>query len=252
MSNESAVFKQTATAYLPFASFTPASKLAAGFSFAVCVSLLTHHTLALIACIIPLFLAIAGRLPILMLLKKLVPMNLFFIFLWLFLPLDLSSGTLTFSRAGVELAALITLKGNAIAAMLLALLGTSTVSETCRGLLKLHLPEKLVTLLLLTYSNITHMKQEYVKISAAAKLRGFVSVRSLASYKTTAYLAGMLLVRSWQRAQRINKAMHLRGFSGQYPLLDLPPATPYNKYGWVFCRSMCLISISLLLINIFI
>lgn len=252
MSNESAILKQTATAYLPLASFTPASKLAAGFSFAVCVSLLTNHTLAFIACIIPLFLVIAGRLPILILVKKLLPVNFFFIFLWLFLPLDLSSGALTFSRAGVALAALITLKGNAIAAMLLALLGTSTVSETCRGLLNLHLPEKLVTLLLLTYSNIAHMKQEYAKISAAAKLRGFVSVRTFASYKTTAYLAGMLLVRSWQRAQRINQAMRLRGFSGQYPLLDLPPATPYNKYGGVFCRCICLLSISLVLTNIFI
>ena len=258
MLNETVILKPTPpesstapTVCLPLATLPPAAKLAAAFSFAVAVSLLSSHAVALAACAVPLLLAIAGRLLLVQLAKKLIPVNFFFIFLWIFLPLRLSPDTyFSYTQSGVELAALITLKGNAIAATLLILLGTSTVSETCRGLLKLRLPEKLVTLLLLTYTNLAYMKGEYAKISTAAKLRGFTPTRTWHSYKTTAYLVAMLLIRSWQKAQRVGKAMRLRGFSGQYPLLDLPPATPYNSHGTLFCSSLCIISVLLIFTDI--
>lgn len=251
MLRESVQFESVTTALVPLSSISPTAKLAAVFVFTVCVSLLSHHSVALVACVIPFLLSIAARLPLKALLKKLLPINFFFIFLWLLLPLSFSSGTFSYSHSGVELAALITLKGNAIAAMLLMLTGTSTINESCRGLLKLRLPEKLVTLLLLTHSNLDYMMKEYVKISTAAKLRGFVSTSTWTSYKTSAYLAAMLLVRSLQRAQRVSKAMRLRGFAGKYPLLELPPNIPY-RYGQLFFVGICFSSITLLLADIFI
>ena len=251
MAPDSATLEPGASAVLPLPSFAPAAKIAAAVAFSVCASLLSRHGTALAACCIPFLLAVAGRLPVKTLLRRLVPINFFFIFLWAFLPIRLSAGALMLSGSGFELAALITLKGNAVAAMLLTLVGTSTVGESCRGLLRLRLPEKLVTLLLLTYSNLAHMMKEHAKIAAAAKLRGFTSASSLAGCKTAAYLAAMLLARSWQRSGRVGNAMRLRGFSGKYPLLELPPAIPYNKYGSRFFMSVCFGSILLLFIDIF-
>lgn len=234
----------------PLSAFSPAVKLAAVFIFAICVSLLTRHDLALAACAVAFSFAMAGRLSLAWLLRKLLPINFFFIFLWIFLPINFSSGTLAFSLSGVKLAALITLKGNAVATLLLALVGTSTISESCRGLLALRLPEKLVTLILLTYSNLSQMQKEYEKILAAAKLRCFVPRKSFATYRTTAYLVAMLLVRSWQRSQRVNKAMRLRGFSGRYPLLALPPAIAYSERGFLLCGGVAAISLCLLCCDI--
>ncbi len=230
----------------PLTVFSPAVKLAATFIFALCVSLLTHPSLALASCVIAFSFAMAGRLSLTWLLRKLLPINFFFIFLWFLLPLNFSSGALSLSLSGVKLAALITLKGNAVALLLLAFVGTSTPSESCRGLLTLRLPEKLVTLVLLTYANLSQMQREYDKIVAAAKLRCFVPTKSFATYKTTAYLVAMLLVRSWQRSQRVNKAMRLRGFSGRYPLLALPPKIPYNERGFLLFGGVAAISLSLL------
>lgn len=250
MPRESALFKPQTTALVTLAAVPPAIKIAAVLGYAVCASLLQGHGAALAASSLPWLLALAGRLPLGLLARRLVPVNIFFVFFWLFLPINMASGSLAFSRSGVELAALITLKGNAVAAMLLVLLGSSTVSESCRGLLRLHVPEKLVTLLLITYSNLAHMHREYATILAAAKLRGFVAGKTLSSYKTTAWLAAMLLVRSWQRAQRVNKAMLLRGFSGQYPLLELPPAVPYNAHGMLFFAVLGFLSAALLLVDV--
>ena len=251
MTTNSVTLEPGTPAVLPLPSFPPAAKIATAFTFSVCVSLLSKHGAAIAACCIPILLAVAGRLPVKILLRRLIPINIFFVFLWVFLPIHLSAGALTLSRSGFELAALITLKGNAVAAMLLVLLGTSTVGESCRGLLQLQLPEKLVTLLLLTYSNLAHMMREYTKIMTAAKLRGFNPTSSLACCKTTAYLVAMLLVRSWQRSQRVDKAMRLRGFAGHYPLLELPPVIPYNKYGVFFFMSVCFCLILLLFADLF-
>lgn len=236
----------TANLSSPLSVFSPAAKLAATFIFTICVSLLTKHSLALAACSIALFFAILGRLSLPKLLRKLLPINFFFLFLWLFLPLNISSGSLSFSLSGIKLAALITLKGNAVAIFLLAVVGTSTVSESCRGLLTLCLPEKLVTLVLLTYANLAQMQREYDNILDAAKLRCFVPKKSFATYRTTAYLVAMLLIRSWQRSQRVNKAMRLRGFSGRYPLLALPPSIPYSRYSGLLSGGVGALSMALL------
>ena len=40
------------------------------------------------------------------------------------------------------------------------------------------------------------------------------------SYRTFGYLVGMLLVRSFDRSERVLAAMKCRGFRGQYWLLD--------------------------------
>jgi cobalt/nickel transport system permease protein len=48
------------------------------------------------------------------------------------------------------------------------------------------------------------------------KMRGFVPRSDIHTYRCYAYLVGMLLVRSYDRAERINQAMLLRGFSGRY------------------------------------
>lgn len=246
VAHEARLLNPGSGALVPLAAFKPAVKLAATFCFAFCVSLLSKHSTAALACCMALLVAIAGRLPYSNLLRKLVPINIFFIFLWIFLPISFSSGTFSLSRSGLELAALITLKSNAIALMLLALLGTSSVSESCRGLLALRAPEKLVTLLLLTYTNLFRMKDEYERLSTAAKLRGFTPGKTLAGYKAIAYLAAMLLVRSWQRSLRVHAAMRLRGFSGRYPLLELPPAVPYSPYGVFFLLALCLGAFTLL------
>lgn len=252
MGHDSAILKAAVITRSPLAIMSPACKLAAGLIFAVCISFLSHHVIALLACAVSLLLTVTSRIPLLMLGKRLIPVNFFFIFLWFLLPLNFSSGSFSFSHSGLEHVALITLKGNAIAAMLIILTGTSTINETCRGLIKLHLPEKLVTLLLLTYTNIAYMTQEYAKISTAAKLRGFASNKTITSYKTIAYLAAMLLVRSWQRSQRVSKAMRLRGFSGKYPLLESSFALPYSKHGEIFFAGIAFTAVMLLLADLFI
>jgi cobalt/nickel transport system permease protein len=227
------------------ASVIPATrKLLSAFIFSICVSLLGNIAAACAACLVSLLLILLFRLPWRRLLKILLPVNFFFLFLWIMLPLSIFApgsgqepgfasgqavllfnlGPFYFYQSGLLLAALITLKGNAIAAMLLALAGTSGISENCRALRRLHVPEKLVMLLLITHSNLGLLAQEAKVIRQAAKLRGFTPRTSPSGYRTLAWLVGLLLVRAWQRAKRVEEAMLLRGFNGRFPLLHLDGA----------------------------
>ena len=243
MNFEAAFAGHAAPAPFPLTGLSPAEKLAAAAIFSVGTSLLTHPLPALAACLVPLILAGAGRLPWRTLGARLLPVNFFFLFLWATLLPDLSTGSL--SPTGLRLAALITIKGNAVAAALLVLVGTTGLSSSCRALLRFHIPEKLVTLLLLTSGQIAAMADAYAGLFRAARLRGFRPGAFPASWRTTAYLLTMLLLRSWQRSRRVATAMRLRGFSGRFPLLAPSHAASNPLAGHCLLAAICVITVLL-------
>jgi len=52
------------------------------------------------------------------------------------------------------------------------------------------------------------------------RIRGFKPSTAVHTYKTFGYLIGMLLIRSFERSERIYNAMLCRGFHGRFFLLD--------------------------------
>ena len=155
-------------------------------------------------------------------LRRLLLANFFIFALWLFLPFSyagtplLHLGPFTATVAGVEAAARITIKANAILLAFVALVATMPVATLGHALRCLAVPEKLVYLLLFTYRYIHVMEQEYHRLHNAAVIRGFQPKTDRHTYKTYAYLVGMLLVRSLARAERVHDAMLCRGFQGRF------------------------------------
>lgn len=208
-------------------SIAAQKKLPAALLLSLAFCLLSRPMPAFGACAVSvLLLAISGLAPA-YIGKRIAAINIFFLFLWLVLPFSLSPapdafaeiGPLSVRSSGLNMALLITLKGNAIALALLALAGSSPFPEIAHALAAMGVPQKLVVLLLLTHSNLERMAREYQRVFQAAKLRGFVPKTSPAAYATYASLIGLLLVRSWQRAQRAEEAMRLRCFCGRFPLI---------------------------------
>ncbi len=244
------------TAFLPLQALDPAPKLTAALVFAVLVSCLHGAAASALACLVPLAVALSGGLPFGALARRLLAVNLFFLFLWVFLPLSLDAdaadavflaGPLVWRRSGFALALAITLKGNAIACAILALAASSSVNACGRALLRLGLPAKLVTLMLLTHANIRLMRRESKRLHEAAKLRGFAVTASLRAWRTAAYLAAMLLLRAWERAERVGLAMRLRGFNGTFPLLAADEHAPETRAkGMALAAFVCVMATVLL------
>jgi len=159
-------------------------------------------------------------------LRRLLPLEILLFLLLLILPIAtpgtacLRLGLLDFSEEGLVLGARIALKGNAIVLALVTLVGTMEATTLGHALAHLRVPQKLAHLLLLTVRYLDVLHQEYRRMRAAMKVRCFRPAVDLHTYRTFGYLVGMLLVRSFDRSERIMAAMKCRGFQGRFYMLD--------------------------------
>jgi len=154
--------------------------------------------------------------------QRLVLVNGLILLLWVVVPLTYGAqpifqiGPLSLSRGGMILAARITLKSNAILLTFIALIATMTFATLGYALKQLRVPDKIIHLLLMNYRYIFVIEQEYQRLIRAAKIRGFQPKTNLHTYRTYAYVIGMLLVRATSRAHRVHQAMLCRGFKGTF------------------------------------
>ncbi|HWR90780.1 MAG TPA: cobalt ECF transporter T component CbiQ [Desulfobacterales bacterium] len=155
-------------------------------------------------------------------LKRLLVVNGLVLFIWVVVPFTFPGETLVrigplgAAREGVELATQITLKSNAIVLALIALVATMPFATVGHALHRLRVPDKIVHLLLMTYRYIFVLEQEYLRLARAAAIRGFRPGTNLHTYRTYAYLVGMLFVKAIDRAERVRWAMLCRGFKRKF------------------------------------
>ena len=223
---------------------------ATAISFILAVSMAFQTLLAALALSF-LFIGIA-RLSLPGVLKRVGVVLGFIVLIWLVLPLTFEGdtlfhiGPLKVMRPGVVLSAQITLKSITILLVFIASIATMTVTTLGHALNTLRLPDKLVFLLLITYRYFFVIEQEYHRLLTAVKMRGFKSQTNMHTYKTFAYLIGMLFVRASDRAERVHQAMKCRGFNGKFhSLRTFPP----HRRNAVFSSIMCVIILSLLVLE---
>ena len=204
------------------AGFDPRLKVVSLAVFSILVAL-CHQWPALVSSgILALVLVALSGISLMETLRRLVPVNTMVLFLWVFLPFSVKGqgiyvlGPLTASREGVELALLITMKANVMMLMFISFAATTPVMTAGQALDRLGLPYKLVHLFFFTYRYIHVIYSEYNTLRTAMTVRGFVPKTSVHTYRSYAYLVGMLLVRSSDRAERVYRAMICRGFNGRF------------------------------------
>ena len=169
-----------------------------------------------------LLLIVLARLNVQEVAKRLAVVNGLILFFWLVLPLTFEGkplfylGPLAVTREGVILSAQITLKSNAILLAFISLIASMSIATLGHAMNRLYIPDKIVHLFLLTYRYIFVIDQEYQRLSRSAKIRSFRPGTNAHTYRTYAYLIGILFVRASARAQRVHQAMLCRGFKGKF------------------------------------
>lgn len=130
-------------------------------------------------------------------------------------------GSLDGIRAAAPAALSVAAKGYA-AVLLLAFLTLSTpLSDLLAALRGLGAPKSFNLILGLMYRYTHLLAEEYRRMERARDSR---SVRPLARRRVTLYgrPLGALILRSWDRAERVHAAMLARGFHGAWPTLRRP------------------------------
>jgi len=200
----------------------PRGKIVVVGIFAVLMAAAKSYAATLAGLALALICLSLTRLPWKKVIVRLLVINSFIFFLWFVLPFTYPGevvwrfGPLAATRQGLIYSALITLKSNVIVIACIALIATVPVVTLGQSLQNLWLPDKLCHLLLFTYRYLYVLEQEYHRLVQALKIRGFQPRTDLHTYRTYAYLAAMLLVRSYDRADCVYQAMRCRGFHGTF------------------------------------
>ncbi len=202
----------------------PRVKILLALGFAVIVALTYSFRVLFLAALFVLVCLSLSGLSLRFVLQRVALVNLFLVLVVFTLPFT-TPGTLWFSvgpfkvsHDGASLALLVFLKSNLIVLATIALLYSSSVFELAHALHHLRVPDKLVQLLFFTFRYLHVLEQEFLHLKEAALLRGFRPRTSLFTYRITAYLVGNLIVRSYDRSQRVYEAMLCRGFQGTFPV----------------------------------
>lgn len=204
----------------------PRLRVLATLAFALAVLSLGRLSLLLVALLLAGGIALAAGLSPRQIFKRLLALEGFMLVLLILLPFSvpgesvLQLGAFSASREGLQQAAAILLRANAIVLALLALVGTLEPVVLGHALAQLRVPDKLVHLFLFTVRYLGLLHGEYRRLRQAMRTRGFVARSDAHTWRSLGWLTGMLLVRSLERSQRIVEAMKCRGFNGRFYLLD--------------------------------
>ncbi|KXS37478.1 MULTISPECIES: cobalt ECF transporter T component CbiQ [unclassified Candidatus Frackibacter] len=172
------------------------------------------------------FFLVSAKLDLKQVLKRLLVINTFIFFMWLFIPFTYPGdslfqiGPLSASWAGIIYATKITIRSNTIMIAVISLLSTSTISSLMHAMKCLYVPEKLIYLFFFVYRYLYVISDEFNSLHNSMKVRGFKPETSLHCYKNYAYLVGMLIIKSYERSIRVYRAMLARGFKGKIYIND--------------------------------
>lgn len=128
------------------------------------------------------------------------------------------------------------------------LMNTSTMTGIMHGMRSIGIPKDLVNILISTYRYIFLYRADLKKLMTSARLRGFSLQKGFKHGLTSADILLTLIIRSYEQSQRVTAAMRLRGFTGDYKILEHYKTKPIDiiLFILVFICSSIIIILELL------
>ena len=200
----------------------PRFKILSATLLIVVTAVLNNFRSVLLVSVFAAFSVSIARLKLKHILYRLFFPNALIIVLWLFIPFSTSGDTLftlfglNATWQGIDKALLITIKCNTILLVLISYISTTSTIVLGQALSRLGVNRKLSYILFFFCRYLEVIYSELQRLSDSLKVRGFRPSTNMHTYKTFANLVGMLLVRSWERSERIYSAMICRGFNGDF------------------------------------
>ncbi|EDQ00177.1 cobalt ECF transporter T component CbiQ [Shewanella benthica] len=148
------------------------------------------------------------------------------------------------SEPGIKMAMMILLKANIVMLAVMALSAGIDAITLGKVLVELGVPRRFALLMQFTVRYIEVLYLEFYRLRQAMKIRGFKPGNNMHTWRSYGYLFGVLLVRAFDRADRISQAMRCRGFRGHF-LSHEPSRVPrcdfviFFSYLLVICFIFC-------------
>ncbi len=203
----------------PIHRWHPRAKFLTLFALIIAFSLVRDLRLAPIMVLITAGLYALSSLPLHFAVSRLRYPGMFLLVLIIILPLFTGQtviaqvGPLSVRAEGVEYMLLVVSRFVSILTISLLIFGTSSFLTNVRTLRGLGIPSLLADMLLLTLRYVFEIAASFAQMQIAMRLRGFAITRL--NRRGAAQIAGLLaslFIRSYEQAERVYKAMRLRGY----------------------------------------
>lgn len=156
------------------------------------------------------------------LIKRLLILELFVLLLTLSLPFTTPGSPLFFvmgnplSAEGILLTVMVMLRVGCSVILTLVFLTSLTTHQLAQAMSSLGVPNKLCWLLLMTIRYVHVLGDEYFRLRESMRARAFRPESNRHTWKSYAWLIGMLLVRSMKRSETVLQSMRCRGFTNHF------------------------------------
>jgi cobalt/nickel transport system permease protein len=138
---------------------------------------------------------------------------------------------------------LIFVKATALILLVQIILVSAPLTTTLKAAHHLHVPGLIVQLLMLSYRYVYLLWDELNRLRVGLRIRGFRNRASRHGYRTVGHLAGTLLLRGYERAERVGQAMACRGYQGRFHALTVFTTRPIDVS---FFLALAVLSVGLL------
>jgi cobalt/nickel transport system permease protein len=150
---------------------------------------------------------------------------------------------LSFAWEGLRLAALIFMKALAIVLITFAAFGSSRFDISMMALRDLKCPKVVVQMLLFTYRYTFVFLDEMGRMYTAMRARGFIERTDRRTLRVFGHFVGTLLVHSFERTERVYKAMLSKGYQG-----ELHSMISFRSQGMDYAKAALILCLAALLL----
>jgi cobalt/nickel transport system permease protein len=205
----------------PINRWDPRYKIVALGLLIISIALVKTIPVALIALVIALLIIGISSLPIHFISHGLTFILVFLVPFFFILPFSYPGHTafkvlgLSFAWEGLRYATLIFTKALAIVLLSFSVFGSSRFDVSMIAMQKLRCPKVIVQMLLFTYRYTYVFLEEMQRMHTSMLARGFVARTDGKTLKIFGNFVGTLLVRSFERTDRVYKAMLSKGYQGE-------------------------------------
>ncbi|MBA7553084.1 Energy-coupling factor transporter transmembrane protein EcfT [subsurface metagenome] len=204
----------------PMHRFDPRAKIIAFLFLIFSVVLIPDLKIAFIGLFFAIFLLILSRIPLSFVLGHLKWVAMFVLSFFVILAFTFPGEEianfyfLSITAEGLYTGSLITVRAFSAVILIFPMIGTMRFDTTIKALDKLKVPNSLVQMLMFTYRYIFVFADEFQRVWTAMESRGFKLRTTLYALRTIGKAMGMLFVMSYERAERVYRAMRSRGYTG--------------------------------------
>lgn len=205
----------------PLQRWDPRIKIAALLLLIIAIALLKTLPMAALALVLAIGMLLLTALPMHFVSHGLTFIIVFLLPFFIIMPLTYPGEPafrvlgLPFAWEGFRLAALIFTKALSIVLISFSMFGSSRFDVSMLALQRLKCPRIIVQMLLFTYRYTFVFLDEMRRMYTSMRSRGFVARTDRKTLRIFGHFVGTLLVHSFERTERVYKAMLSKGYQGE-------------------------------------